>query len=130
MRLYLALLTCYGKEYLGDTMADVILDDVTHEERGDVYADDGIDQEKRVRCLYIELIREEVLYVVYEVLEEQSGKGGEYAHDEAHEQDGLGLAEVHASPDEETLDEGIFIVCGHGMMCCVQEIDLSVAMVV
>ena len=104
MELYLALLAGYGKEYLGDAVADVVADDVFDEEVGEQYAYGGEEEVLPVGAHGAEVVGEEGLDFVYSPFEDKAGEGGSYAYDEGYEKEeafvGEALAVVPAPPEE------------------------------
>ena len=93
-----ALFAADGIENTGDAVADVVLDDVFHEERRQVDADDGEDEVEPVERLDVEAGGEQPFYLADETVENKGGKGGEKSHHECQCQGKLPVRDILLAP--------------------------------
>ena len=63
-----------GVEDFGYSVADVVFHDVADEESGEEDADYGVDQIEVVGFRRVEVVRQEILYPVYQHLQYQGGE--------------------------------------------------------
>ena len=96
-----ALLACNGKENLGDAVADVVSYDILDEEHRQPNADDWIDEVQPVGSRIGELMRQQLLNLSDEPLQQQSGTSREDAHKKADEQHEACVGEMPPAPPDE-----------------------------
>ena len=82
-------------------MADVVFHDMAHKETRQQDAHDRVDQIKVVGLGGVEVVRQEHLYPVYQLLQQQGGQGCADAHHEAQHQDELPVLDVLLAPTNE-----------------------------
>ena len=87
-------------------MADVVTHHIAHEEHGEIDAHHGIQQVQHVGTLHVELVREEILYLVNEPLEQQAGTGCQDTYHQGKEQHETPCAE-HAAEQQESQQESV-----------------------
>ena len=86
-------------------MADVVLYDIADEQSRQENADDGIHQVKGVGTSGIETVGQEVLYLMDEPFQEESGESGQYTDHQTNYQDEFLFAEIHPPPDEQAFEK-------------------------
>ena len=86
MPLDTALLTGYGKEYLGDAVPNIVSDNIADEKHRQPYAHNRINEVEPVGTRHRELLCEDVLYLGNEPLQQKSCAGREDTDEEADEQ--------------------------------------------
>ena len=96
-----ALLAGNGKENLGDAVADVVADDISDEEHRQPNAHDGIDKVEPVGACDGELVRQQVLYLSDEPLQQKSCASREDANEETDEQHEVLVGQVPAPPTKQ-----------------------------
>ena len=96
-----ALLAGNGKENLGDAVADVISYNITNEEHRQPNAHDGIDEVEPVGTRDGELVRQQVLYLPDEPLQQKSRASREDADEETDEQHEVLVGQIPAPPTKE-----------------------------
>ena len=101
MRLDAALLAGNGEKNLGDTMPDVITDNIADEEHRQPNAHDRIDEVEPVGTRDGELLRQQMLYPTYEPLQQKSGTRGKDANEETDEQHEGVVGKMPTSPTNE-----------------------------
>ena len=77
----------YGVEYARDAVRDVVLDDVAHEERGEVDADDGVHQVEPVVGVGGEVSRQQRHYLVDQPVQHRCRHSCQHAHHECQQQE-------------------------------------------
>ena len=95
------LLAGNGKENLGDAVADVVADDISNEEHRQPNADDRIDKVEPVGARDGELVRQQVLYLPDEPLQQKSRTSCEDADQKADEQHEVLVGQVPAPPTKQ-----------------------------
>ena len=99
-----ALLAADGIEDAGDAVTDVVLDDILHEERCQVDADDGEDKVEPVEGLDVETGSEQPFYLADETVEDKGSKGGEKSHHECQCQGKLPVRDILLAPIVQPVD--------------------------
>ena len=88
----------YGIEDARNAMRDIILDNIAYEERGEIDADDGIDQIEPVVGVSMELTRQQVDNHVDESMQHVSSHCRQQAHDERQDKQKHLVAHVGYTP--------------------------------
>ena len=101
VRLDAALLARNGEKNLGDTMPDVITDNIADEEHRQPNAHDRIDEVEPVGTRDGEFLRQQMLYPANEPLQQKSGTSGKDANEEADEQHEGVVGKMPTSPTNE-----------------------------
>ena len=92
-------------------MTDIVLHHVADEQSGQEDAHHRIDQIKVVGLRRIEIVRQEVLYTVYDDLQYQCGKRRKDTYQKTENQDELLLLDILFAPDNETLQQTSLALC-------------------
>ena len=101
MRLDAALLAGNGEKNLGNTMPDIITDDIADEEHRQPDTHDRIDEVEPVGTRVGELLCQQMLYLSNEPLQQKSGTSGKDAYEEADEQHEGVVGEMPTTPTNE-----------------------------
>ena len=88
-------------------MRDIVLDDVAHEERRQVDADDGIDEKKPVDAGVVEACGEKNLYLTDDPVKHEGCNSGKKAHDKTEQERELLVSDVLFAPLQEALHGGL-----------------------
>jgi len=101
VRLDAALLAGNGEKNLGDTMPDIITDDIADKEHRQPNTHDRIDEVEPVGTRDGKLLRQQMLYPANEPLQQKSGTSGKDANEEADEQHEGVVGKMPTSPTNE-----------------------------
>jgi hypothetical protein len=101
MRFDAALLAGNGEENLGDAVPDVVSYNVLYEEHRQPNADNRIDKVQPVGSFDDKLMRQQVLYLPDEPLQEQARASGKDADKEADEQHEVLVGQMPSPPSEQ-----------------------------
>ena len=96
-----ALLAGNSKENLGNTMTDVVSYNILYEEHRQPNADDGIDKVEPVGTRHNKLMRQQMLYLPDEPLQQQTSKGSKDTDEEADEQHKVLVGQMPAPPSKQ-----------------------------
>ena len=111
MRFDAALLAGNGKENLGDAVPDVVPDDLTNDEHRQPNADNRIDEVQPVGSLDDKLMRQQVLYLPDEPLQEQARTSSKDADEEADEQHEVLVGQMSSPPSKQISDYVTIVHC-------------------
>ena len=107
-----------GIEDTGDAVGDIILDDITHEQRGEVDTDDGIDKIEPVGTRRLEATRQQHHYLVDDPVEREGCHSRKETHQQREDEHEHPLADVFDTPRVQTFKESRF----RRRYCCLHDL--------